>query len=159
VNRRWRTAVHEAGHGTAVVVLGGRVRQVSVRRSGNSSGRCWAADLLPAWESAIVSLAGPAAELFVEADPSDAHKAHVLASADEDDFDFPVAQRLADEGGFSYEEAGEAAALLVLEHWPAIEAVARALRGSRRGLVSGERVAGIVRSSPQRPAALPVQPT
>jgi hypothetical protein len=97
--------MHEAGHAVAVVSLGGQVRQVSVRRSGNTGGRCWGGDALPAWESAIVSLAGPAAELFVEADPSDAHKAHVLANADDDSFDFPTAQRLADEHGFSYDEA------------------------------------------------------
>jgi hypothetical protein len=77
-----------------------------------------------------------------EADPSDAHKAHVLASADDDDFDFPVAQRLADEGGFDLGEAVDQASLLVLERWPSIEAVARALRGSRRGLVSGGRDRG-----------------
>jgi hypothetical protein len=68
----------------------------------------------------------------------------VLRNAD-DIHDFPVAQRLADEGGFSYEEAGEAAAQLVLGRWAAIEGVARALRGSRRGIVSGDRVGEIVR--------------
>jgi hypothetical protein len=129
----------------AHVHLGGQVRQVSVRRVGNTGGRCWPADALPPWASAVVCLAGPAAELFIEDEASGDHLDAVLASADEDIFDFPVAQRLADEGGFSYDEAAEAAALLVLERWAAIEAVARALRGSRRGLVSGERVREIVR--------------
>jgi hypothetical protein len=143
---RWRTAIHEAGHGVAHVALGGQVRQVSVRRAGNTGGRCWPADALPPWESAIVALAGPCAELFIEDEPSAAHRDAVLASADEDIYDFPVAQRLADEHGFSHEEAGEAAALLVLDNWKAVEAVARALRGSRRGIVSGDRVRQIVRS-------------
>jgi hypothetical protein len=119
---------------------------VSVRRAKDSAGRCWAADALPPWEQAIVALAGPAAELFLEAEPSRDHLDAVLASADDDAYDFPVAQRLADEHGFSHEEAGEAAALLVLDNWKAVEAVARALRGSRRGIVSGDRVRQIVRS-------------
>jgi hypothetical protein len=128
----------------AHVALGGQVTQVSVRRTATTSGRCWFQDGLPPWESAVVCLAGPAAELFIEDEPSRDHLDAVLGSADDDIYDFPVAERLADEGGFSYEEAGEAAAQLVLERWASIEGVARALRGSRRGIVSGDRVREIV---------------
>ena len=41
-------------------------------------------------------------------------------------------------------------ALLVLDHWQAIGAVGRALRGSRRGIVSRDRVAEIVARTPRR---------
>jgi hypothetical protein len=145
--------MHEAGHAVAVVSLGGQVRQVSVRRSGNSGGRCWDAEALPLWESAIVSLAGPCAELFIEDEPSPAHRDAVLASADDDTYDFPVAQRLADEGGFDMTEAVDAAALLVLERWEPIQAVARARRDSRRGLIGGAKVSEIVASTRRCTAA------
>jgi hypothetical protein len=147
VGRKCQLAMHEAGHAVAIVSLGGQVRQVSVRRAGNTGGRCWGGDALPARESAIVSIAGPCAQLFVEDEPTDAGRAHVLANADNDSFDFPTAQRLADEHGFSYDEAVDQAALLVLDNWAAIEAVARALRGARRGLISGGKVSEIVAST------------
>ena len=144
MNRHWRLAVHEAGHAVAHVHLGGQVRLVSMQRPKHTGGHCWLADALPPWESAIVALAGPAAELFIEDEPSRDHLDAVLRNADEDIHDFPVAQRLADEGGFSYDQAGEAAAQLVLEQWAAVEAVARPLRGARRGLMSGAKVSEIV---------------
>jgi hypothetical protein len=149
----WRIALHEAGHAVAHVALGAQVRQVSIRRTGDTGGRCWPADALPPWESAIVALSGPAAELFMEDEPSDPHRDAVLASADDDIYDFPTAQRLADEAGFDVGDAADAAALLVLERWRAIEAVARALRGARRGLISGARVCEIVASTRRGTAA------
>jgi hypothetical protein len=71
----------------------------------------------------------------------------VLANADDDAYDFPTAQRLADEHGFDMGDAVDAAAPLVLERWSAIEAVARALRAAGEDL-SGERVQRSVRRSP-----------
>jgi hypothetical protein len=89
----------------------------------------------------------------MEDEPSDPHRDAVLASADDDIYDFPTAQRLADEAGFDVGDAADAAALLVLERWRAIEAVARALRGARRGLISGARVCEIVASTRRGAAA------
>jgi hypothetical protein len=89
----------------------------------------------------------------MEDEPSDPHRDAVLASADDDIYDFPTAQRLADEAGFDVGDAADAAALLVLERWRAIEAVARALRGARRGLISGARVCEIVASTRRGTAA------
>jgi hypothetical protein len=147
--------MHEAGHAVAVVALGARVNQVSVRRAGITGGRCWhdLGELAP-MDEAIVCLAGPCAELFTaEGEPDAYHRAAVFVGADPDDHiggDWPTARALADAHGFSHDDAVDRSAVLVLEHWPAIEAVARALRGSRRGIVSGERVAEIVACTPRR---------
>ncbi len=155
---RWRIAVHEAGHAVAHVALGGHVAQVSIRRARDTAGRCRTVDQLPPWETALVRLAGPCAELFTAAEPTDDHLDAVAWSGGaDDDHDHPTAERLALEHGFSLGDTAETAAELVLEHWAAIEAVARALRGSKRGIVSGDRVAEIVRTRPIRQPA-PTRP-
>jgi hypothetical protein len=137
----WLTAIRGVGHGVAHVALGGQVTQVSVRRTATTSGRFWFQDGLPPWESAIVSLAGPAAELFTADDPDADHRTAVIDGGGLDDHgDWSTARALADEHGFALEDATEQAATLVLERWPVIEAVARALRGSKRGIVSRDRV-------------------
>jgi hypothetical protein len=85
--------------------------------------------------------------LFVAQDPDIYDRARAVISGDPDDDyggDWPTSYTLAHDHGLDIDDASEAAALLVLDHWRAIEAVARALRGSPRGLVSGERVAEIV---------------
>jgi hypothetical protein len=145
---RWRTAIHEAGHAVAHVHLGGQVQQVSVRRDGGpADGRCWYGDLLPPWEAAVTALAGPCAQLFVTEDPDIYDRAAAVVSGGVDDQhgDWATARALAAEHRFDGEDAAEAAAQLVLEQWAAVEGVARALRGSRRGIVSGDRVREVVR--------------
>jgi hypothetical protein len=82
---RWRTAIHEAGHGVAHVALGGQARQVSTRWAGNTGSRCRLADALPPWERAIVSLAGPCAELFVAHRVTEMHRAVTILGGDPDD--------------------------------------------------------------------------
>jgi hypothetical protein len=129
------------------------VHYVSVRRTSDSGGRS-VHSALPAWEEAVVHLAGPAAGLYVDAQPTEAQRAFAAWSLGVDDHhDLPRAESLAAEHGFSVDEATEEACRLVLKHWGAVEATGRALRGSRRGIVSGERVAEIVARSPvRRPA-------
>jgi hypothetical protein len=131
----------------AHVALGGQVRQVSVRRDGGlGDGRCWYGDALTPWGSATAALAGPCAQLFVDEQPDVYDRAAVVLSGggDSNDGDWAVAQAIASEHNFDVGDAAEAAALLVLQRWPAVEAVARALRGSKRGLVSGATVSDIV---------------
>jgi hypothetical protein len=151
---RWRTAVHEAGHAVATVALGGTLTQVSVRRIGHTGGRCWSdTHDLPPLSQAIVSFAGPCAELFIAEQPDDRHRLAAIDSGDPCNHvgaDWPTAHALAERHGFSIDDATDQTALLVLDHWPAIQAVARALRGSRRGIVSGTKVAEILTSTDAR---------
>jgi hypothetical protein len=154
INSRWCVAIHEAGHATAHLALGGSVRQVSVRRAPDSKGRCLMADELGPWETAVVYLAGPATGVFLDTDLSEAHlDAAAWSFGADDHHDGPMARALADTHNFDIGDAAEAAAEIIASRWAAVQAVARALRGSQRGIVSGDRVAEIVARSPvTRPA-------
>jgi hypothetical protein len=106
--------------------------------------------LVPGWVTAVGVCdrepCWPAAELLTADDPDADHRTAVIDGGGLDDHgDWSTARALADENGFALEDpTTEQAATLVLERWPAIEAVARALRGSTRGIVSGDRVREIL---------------
>lgn len=136
---RLAVAGHEAGHALAFVVHGERLTEVLCRDDG--SGFCGIKGTLPAWQDAICTCAGPAADFilrhhYLNLPPKDSWATH------RQDGDYhSTCRKLASIGRCTqkdFDECCERGREIVTAHWPALIRLAEELY--RLGTMSGDEI-------------------